>query len=85
MLAPFQFVAVMAALVYSGGMSFVLLKAINLVVPIRAEKTDEIEGLDVTQHGEEVPCDQWEPIDEWRLVSRMPRYTASDAAMTAVR
>src|SRR5882762_7965242 len=23
--------------------------------------------------------DQWEPIDEWRLVSRMPRYTASDA------
>jgi ammonia channel protein AmtB len=53
MLAPFQFVAVMAALVYSGGMSFVLLKSINLVVPIRAEKTDEMEGLDVTQHGEE--------------------------------
>jgi Amt family ammonium transporter len=45
--------AVMAALVYSGVMSFVLLKAINLVVPIRAEKTDEMEGLDVTQHGEE--------------------------------
>jgi hypothetical protein len=44
-----------------------------------------MDGLDVTQHGEEASCDQWEPIDEWRLVSRMPRYTASDAAMTAVR
>jgi len=48
-----QLAAVMAALVYSGGMSFVLLKAINLVVPIRADKTDEMEGLDVTLHGEE--------------------------------
>jgi ammonia channel protein AmtB len=57
----------------------------NAILLGRAEKTDEVEGLDVTQHGEEVPCDQWEPIDEWRLVSRMPRYTASDAAMTAVR
>ena len=48
-----QGAAVMAALVYSGVMSFVLLKLINLVVPIRAAMTDEMEGLDVTQHGEE--------------------------------
>jgi Amt family ammonium transporter len=48
-----QGAAVMAALVYSGVMSFVLLKLINLVVPIRAAMTDEMEGLDVTQHGED--------------------------------
>jgi Amt family ammonium transporter len=48
-----QLAAIMAALFYSGIMSFVLLKLINLVVPIRAAMTDEMEGLDVTQHGEE--------------------------------
>jgi len=34
-------------------MSFVLLKLVNLVLPIRAAAGDELEGLDVTQHGEE--------------------------------
>jgi Amt family ammonium transporter len=34
-------------------MSFVLLKLVNLVLPIRAAAGDEVEGLDVTQHGEE--------------------------------
>ena len=48
-----QLAAVMAALFYSAAMSFVLLKAINLVMPIRAANADEMEGLDVTQHGEE--------------------------------
>src|SRR5512138_1678071 len=48
-----QGAAILAALVYSGGMSFVLLKLINLVLPIRATAADEVEGLDVTQHGEE--------------------------------
>jgi ammonium transporter, Amt family len=48
-----QGAAILAALVYSGGMSFVLLKLVNLVLPIRAAAGDELEGLDVTQHGEE--------------------------------
>jgi Amt family ammonium transporter len=48
-----QGAAVLAALVYSGAMSFVLLKLVNLVLPIRAAAADEVEGLDVTQHGEE--------------------------------
>jgi hypothetical protein len=34
-------------------MSFVLLKVIALVVPLRASAGDQMEGLDVTQHGEE--------------------------------
>jgi len=48
-----QGAAVLAAIVYSGVMSFVLLKAISLVIPLRADKSDELEGLDITQHGEE--------------------------------
>jgi ammonium transporter, Amt family len=48
-----QAVAVVAAAVYSGVMSFVLLKIIGLVIPLRAESGDEATGLDVTQHGEE--------------------------------
>jgi ammonium transporter, Amt family len=48
-----QGAAILAALFYSGIMSFVLLKAINLVLPIRAAAAEETEGLDVTLHGEE--------------------------------
>ncbi len=48
-----QALAVGASIVYSGIMSFVLLKVIGLVVPLRATASDETSGLDVTQHGEE--------------------------------
>jgi Amt family ammonium transporter len=48
-----QVVAVLAAVAYSGIMSFVLLKLISVVMPLRANATDEMAGLDVTQHGEE--------------------------------
>jgi Amt family ammonium transporter len=48
-----QALAVVAAMVYSGVVSFVLLKLVGLVVPLRAEANDEIVGLDVSQHGEE--------------------------------
>ena len=42
-----------AAIVYSGVMTFVLLKVVGVVFPLRANATDEAVGLDVTQHGEE--------------------------------
>src|SRR6188508_2712929 len=48
-----QVVAVLAAIAYSGIMSFILLKLISLVMPLRATAEDESTGLDVTQHGEE--------------------------------
>jgi Amt family ammonium transporter len=48
-----QAMAVLTAIVYSGAMSFILLKVINLVIPIRADASDEGTGLDLTQHGEE--------------------------------
>jgi Amt family ammonium transporter len=48
-----QAAAVLTAIVYSGVMSFVLLKLIGIVIPLRADLTDEGTGLDITQHGEE--------------------------------
>jgi Amt family ammonium transporter len=48
-----QAAAILTAIVYSGVASFVLLKVINLVIPIRADASDEGTGLDLTQHGEE--------------------------------
>jgi Amt family ammonium transporter len=48
-----QGAAVLAAIVYSGIGSFVLLKLVGLVLPLRASAADESDGLDVTQHGEE--------------------------------
>jgi Amt family ammonium transporter len=48
-----QVVAVLAAIAYSGVMSYVLLKLISVVMPLRANAPDEMAGLDVTQHGEE--------------------------------
>jgi len=48
-----QVVAVLSSIVYSGVLTFVLLKLIGAVVPLRTDAEDESTGLDVTQHGEE--------------------------------
>jgi Amt family ammonium transporter len=48
-----QAAAVLTAIVYSGVMSFILLKVISLFIPLRATAADEATGLDVTMHGEE--------------------------------
>ncbi len=48
-----QFVAVSAAIVYSGVLSFVLLKVVALVFPLRAVDADQNEGMDMSMHGEE--------------------------------
>jgi Amt family ammonium transporter len=54
---PFQLViqagAILAVLAYSGIASFVLLKLVGLVIPLRASESDESAGLDVSLHGEE--------------------------------
>src|SRR5215208_4247503 len=46
-----QATAVAAAIVYSGAVSFVLLKLISLVMPLRAAASDESTGLDISAHG----------------------------------
>ena len=48
-----QAYAVGAAILYSGVMSFVLLKLVGLVFPLRADAQEEGIGLDISQHGEE--------------------------------
>jgi ammonium transporter, Amt family len=48
-----QAAAVMASIVYSGGATFVLLKAVGAVLPLRVSEDAESMGLDVSQHGEE--------------------------------
>ena len=48
-----QGTAVVAAMVYSGVVSFVLLKVIGLIMPLRATDDEESVGLDITQHSEE--------------------------------
>ena len=48
-----QATAVAAVIVYCGAATFILLKVIGLVIPLRASESDESTGLDITQHGEE--------------------------------
>jgi Amt family ammonium transporter len=48
-----QGAAVLAAMVYSGIGTFVILKLVGLVMPLRATVSEEAEGLDITAHGEE--------------------------------
>jgi ammonium transporter, Amt family len=52
-----QALGVVAAIAYSGTMSFLLLKAIALVTPLKADLREEGLGLDVSQHGEEAYAD----------------------------
>ncbi|HEV7770344.1 MAG TPA: ammonium transporter [Solirubrobacterales bacterium] len=48
-----QALAALAAPVYAFVATFVLLKVIGAVMPLRAGERDEAVGMDVTQHGEE--------------------------------
>ena len=52
-----QALAVLAAIAYSGAASFLLLKAIDVVTPLKASRREEGLGLDVSQHGEEAYAD----------------------------
>ena len=48
-----QALAALVAPVYAFGMTFVLLKLIGLVTPLRGTERDEAVGMDVIHHGEE--------------------------------
>jgi Amt family ammonium transporter len=48
-----QAAAILAAIVYSGIVTFILLKVIGIVLPLRATDNDESVGLDISMHGEE--------------------------------
>jgi len=47
-----QLIGVVATAVYAGVVSFILLKLIGLITPLRADFETEQQGLDIVQHGE---------------------------------
>ena len=46
--------AVAITLIYSGVMSFILLKIVDLLVGLRVTRDQETEGLDIVLHGETI-------------------------------
>ena len=51
--ALIQLAAVGATWAYSGIGTFVILKVVGIFVPLRVAEKDEVEGLDISQHGEQ--------------------------------
>ncbi len=47
-----QAYGVVVTLVWTAGVTWALLKAIDLMVTLRVSRENEVEGLDITQHGE---------------------------------
>jgi Amt family ammonium transporter len=47
-----QLVAVAAAWIFSGTMTFIILKLVNVFVPLRVSEKEEAMGLDLSQHSE---------------------------------
>src|ERR1700720_4133854 len=47
-----QLYGVAVTLVWSGGVTYVLLKLVSAFVPLRVSLQQELEGLDISQHGE---------------------------------
>ena len=49
-----QFIGVAFTIVYTGVFTYVILKIVNLITPLRATVEEETQGLDLRQHGEHV-------------------------------
>jgi ammonium transporter, Amt family len=47
-----QFYGVAATLAWSGIVTWLLLKVVSVLVPLRVSRAQELEGLDISQHGE---------------------------------
>ena len=47
-----QLYGVVVTLLWSGALTFVLLKVVGAFVPLRVSLQQELEGLDISQHGE---------------------------------
>ena len=48
-----QIIAVLAVAIWSGGISFLILKALDMTLGLRVSVSDETEGLDITLHNEQ--------------------------------
>ena len=47
-----QVIAVPLTVVYAGGVTFILFKAVDALIGLRVDIEEESMGLDLTQHGE---------------------------------
>jgi ammonium transporter, Amt family len=47
-----QILAVAASWVFSAVMTFIILKFVNVIVPLRVSEKEEAMGLDLSQHSE---------------------------------
>jgi Amt family ammonium transporter len=47
-----QLYGIVVTLIWSGVVTWILLKVIDLMLPLRVSQQQEVEGLDITQHGE---------------------------------
>jgi len=47
-----QIISVGFTIVYTGILSYILLKIVDMIVGLRVSDEDETQGLDVTSHGE---------------------------------
>jgi len=52
-----QLVSVLVVYAFAGVMTFIILKVINLVVPLRVSEEEEEAGLDLSEHGEDAYLD----------------------------
>lgn len=48
-----QLIAVLATIAFAAGLTYIILKAISLVTPLRVSEEEEETGLDISQHGED--------------------------------
>jgi Amt family ammonium transporter len=47
-----QLYGILVTVLWSGALTFVILKVVSAMVPLRVRHEDEVMGLDVSQHGE---------------------------------
>jgi len=47
-----QFIGVISTLVYTAILSWIILKVVSLITPLRVQEEDETAGLDISQHNE---------------------------------
>ena len=49
-----QFIGVGFTIIYTGVLTYIILKIVGLITPLRATPEVETQGLDLNQHGEQV-------------------------------
>jgi len=52
-----QLIGVLASWIFAAAATFVILKVVGLFFKLRADEDEEVQGLDITQHGEEAYAD----------------------------